>query len=245
MRARTIALTEAARQKRDLIAEEEEAEAAKARAMTLSKLTDLYLARCVTGRLRSARPIERTIRSTLDPLMSMIADNVRRRDLLPLLEAIAAKGHERAAGVTRQRIGSLFKWAESQVIISNNPTRGLPTYSVGTPRDRVLKVDEIRLLWPWFENLPPRVCEALRLQLSLGARIGEVAGMLPNEIDRDEWLWTLPIRRSKNKRSRVTPLVGLARTIVEARFTQDRGDDDVRDWNLEGRDWRDGRSWFG
>lgn len=52
MRARTIALTEAARQKRDLIAEEEQAQEAKARAMTLGKLIDLYLARRVTGPCR-------------------------------------------------------------------------------------------------------------------------------------------------------------------------------------------------
>ena len=36
--------------------------------------------------------------------------------------------------------------------------------------------------------------------------------------DGDEWIWTLPAARSKNKRPRVTPLVGVARQIVEERL---------------------------
>jgi integrase len=42
--------------------------------------------------------------------------------------------------------------------------------------------------------------------------------MLPGEIDQRQWLWTLPASRSKNKRARVTPLVGQARAIVAARI---------------------------
>jgi|SRR5271166_4599107 len=42
--------------------------------------------------------------------------------------------------------------------------------------------------------------------------------MTAAEIDLDKWLWTLPAGRSKNKRARVTPLLGLARTIVAARI---------------------------
>ncbi len=60
--------------------------------------------------------------------------------------------------------------------------------------------------------------EALKLQLATGARIGEVAGIQAGEVDQHKWLWTLPEHRSKNGRPRVTPLVGLARDIVETRF---------------------------
>ena len=58
----------------------------------------------------------------------------------------------------------------------------------------------------------------LRIQLLTGARIGEISGMVIGEIDRDKWLWTLPAARSKNKKPRVTPLIGLARTIIEERI---------------------------
>jgi integrase len=58
----------------------------------------------------------------------------------------------------------------------------------------------------------------MKLQLLTGARCGEISGLRAEEIDRDEWMWTLPAKRSKNKRARVTPLVGLARQIIEARL---------------------------
>ena len=42
--------------------------------------------------------------------------------------------------------------------------------------------------------------------------------MALGEIDQSKWLWVLPASRSKNKHVRTTPLVGLARQIVEARI---------------------------
>ena len=186
--------------------------------MTLGKLVALYLDRRVVGRLRSAPNVVRILKRSLEPLAGMHAADVRRRDLAPLLEKIAARGHDRSAGKTRTLIGGLFKWAESQDIVGADPTRGLPVYDQGTPRDRVLDLDEIRLLWPWLDNLPPAVADALRVQLSTGARIGEIVGMPTGEIDCAKWLWLLPGARSKNEQPRTTPLVGLARTIIEARF---------------------------
>ena len=53
-RVRANDLTKNGRQGVDLIAQEVAAREAKARAMTLGALIDLYLARRVTGRLRSA-----------------------------------------------------------------------------------------------------------------------------------------------------------------------------------------------
>jgi integrase len=79
---------------------------------------------------------------------------------------------------------------------------------------------EIKLVWDWLssETIPEGYAEALKLQLATGARIGEVAGMRAAEVDPHTWLWTLPGDRSKNGRPRVTPLVGLAREIVETRI---------------------------
>ena len=67
--------------------------------------------------------------------------------------------------------------------------------------------------------------DALRVQLADRRRIGEVGGMTTGEIDRDKWLWTLPAARSKNKKPRVTPLIGVARTIIEARI--EAAEDDI------------------
>jgi integrase len=96
----------------------------------------------------------------------------------------------------------------------------LKAYDPGTPRDRVLSAEEIEALWKWLDTgaLPPDPADILKLELLTGARCGEISGLRAEEIDRDEWTWALPATRSKNKRPRVTPLVGTARQIIEARL---------------------------
>jgi integrase len=218
MRARVAELTSAARKGVDLIEQEAEARETASRAMSMKKFRELYLARRVRRRLRSAGEIERTLNRVLEPLEDLPAADIRRRHIAPLLEAIAAEGHERAAGNAKALIGGMFRWGEAQDIVEVDPTRGLPTYDKGRPRDRFLDSDEIRLVWPWLETLRTSTADALRVQLLLGARIGEVVGMTGAEIDRDKWLWTLPAARSKNAKPRITPLLGLAREIIERRL---------------------------
>ena len=62
-------------------------------------------------------------------------------------------------------------------------------------------------------QMPPDVIKAIKLQICLGARIGEVAGMAAEELETEgkRLLWTLPATRSKNKQEHVMPLVGMAR----------------------------------
>jgi integrase len=223
-RTRAAELTSAARKGIDLIGQEAEAREAASRAMSLRKLIELYLARRVRRRLRSALDVERILKRILEPLADSPAANIRRRDIGPLLEEIAARGHERAAGRARTLVGGMFRWAVTQDIIEVDPTRGLPAYDKGQPRDRVLDAEEIRVVWRWLDNLPAATADALRVQLLLGARIGEVVGMTGTEIDRNNWLWTLPATRSKNGRPRTTPILSLAREIIEPRLAN-AGDD--------------------
>ena len=186
--------------------------------MTLGALTDLYLVSRVTGRLRSAPIVARILRRVLAPLASVSAASVKRRDLLPLLEKIAARGHLRAAGHAQTLIGGLFKWALSRDLVDTDPTRGLPVFDQGQPRDRILDAGELHRLWPWLGTLPNSIPDALRLQLLTGARIGEVSGTRVGEVDQSAWVWTLPAARSKNKKPRLTPLVGAARALIALRI---------------------------
>jgi integrase len=115
----------------------------------------------------------------------------------------------------------MFRWALSQDIAQADPTAGLTRCGAGTPRDRVLTVDEIETLWRWFDSgsLSPEAADILRLELLIGARCGEISGLRAEEIDRDRWLWVLPAQRSKNGRQRITPIIGKAREILETRLS--------------------------
>jgi integrase len=130
-------------------------------------------------------------------------------------------GKGREAEKRRQVCTAMFRWALSQDIVAADPTAGLEAYDRGAPRDRVLTVEEIETLWRWLESdaLSLEAADILKLELLLGARCGEISGLRAEEIDRQKWAWTLPPSRSKNGRQRVTPIVGLARAMLEQRLS--------------------------
>ena len=138
-----------------------------------------------------------------------------------MLDAVADQGIEREAEKRRQTVGAMYRWALSQDIVEMDATAGLKAYDPGTPRNRVLSVEEIKTLWKWFDSgaLPSDPADIMKLELLTGARCGEISGLCAEEINRDEWTWSLPAGRSKNKRPRVTPLIGVARQIIEARLS--------------------------
>ncbi len=77
------------------------------------------------------------------------------------------------------------------------------------------------MVWKWLESdaLSLEAADILKLELLIGARCGEISGLRAEEIDRQKWIWTLPAPRSKNGRQRVTPILGLAREILEQRLS--------------------------
>ena len=220
-RERANELTGAARSGRDLIAEEEESRVAAASRLTIEQLIELYMRRRVTGRLRTGKEIESRLNRTLSSILHRHADEIRRRDIRELLDTVADRGLEREAEKRRQTIGAMFRWALSQDVVETDATAGLKAYDPGKPRDRVLNAEEIERLWKWLESgvLPPDPADIMKLELLTGARCGEISGLCAEEVDCNEWTWTLPAARSKNKRPRVTPLVGLARQIIETRIS--------------------------
>ena len=219
-RERANELTSAARGGRDLVGEEGEARDAAASRITVEKLIDLYLRRRVVGRLRTAKSIERGLRRDLAPIVQRCAADVSRRDIRELLDTIADRGCMREAEKRRQMVGTMFRWALAQDFVAANPAVGLEPYDPGVPRDRVLTVEEIEKLWRWFDSgsLSADAADILRLELLLGARVGEISGLCAEEIDRDRWLWSLPARRSKSKKSRITPIMSTARQLLKLRL---------------------------
>jgi integrase len=127
-----------------------------------------------------------------------------------LLDATADQWIKREAEKRRQTIGAMFRWALSQDIVEIDPTGGLAAYDPGMPRNRTLTVQEIERLWRWLcsDALPPDPTDVLKLELLTGARCGEISGLCVEEIDCDEWIWTLPLR--VQIKPRVTPIVGMA-----------------------------------
>jgi integrase len=219
-RDRANDLRKAGRAGRDLIAEDKRAAAESARRITVGALVEDYAKRELRGRLKTAKEIEARLKRALASKLDSPAAELKRRDIRELCDAVADAGLEREAEKRRQTIGAMFRWAVARDIVDADPTAGLQAYDPGQPRDRVLSEEEIRQLWDWLAAgaFPPIHADVLRLQLLTGARCGEAAGILAQEINPQDWTWTLPAERSKNNRPRTTPLVGMAREIIERRL---------------------------
>jgi hypothetical protein len=172
-RERANELTSAARGGRDLIGEEGEARDAAASRITVGSLINLYLRPRVVGRLRTAKSIESRLRRTLAPILQRYAADICRRDIREILDNIVDQGKGREAEKRRQVCTAMFRWALSQDIVAADPTAGLEAYDRGTPRDRVLTVEEIETLWRWLDSdaLSLEAADILKLELLLGARV--------------------------------------------------------------------------
>jgi integrase len=217
-RDRTRDLKKAARAGIDLLAEERAVAAEKAQRITVGGLIEKYCHKQVRGKLRTAKEIENRLKRALHPKLETTIQDIKRRDLRALFDEAAEAGHEREAEKRRQTIGAMFRWAVAQDYLDSDPTAGLKAYDAGTPRIRVLSNDEIRKLWEWLDadTLPRDHVNVMKLQLALGSRCGEIAGMMAEEVDTSKWMWVLPAARSKNGKERVTPIVGIAReTLAE------------------------------
>jgi site-specific recombinase XerD len=142
-RIRANALTNAARQGRDLLAEETQTRDEAERGHTVEGLVEEYLKRRVRSRLKTVRQIENRLKRTLDPIFKRKAAEIRRRDLRELFDSAADAGHAREAEMRRMTVATLFKWAVAQDILETSPAQGLTAYGPKKARDRVLSDDEV------------------------------------------------------------------------------------------------------
>jgi integrase len=143
--------------------------------------------------------------------------NLAKRDVLDILDAIVERGAETMANRTLAYLKLLFGWAANRGIIETDPTAGIKKPGHETSRDRVLSLDELRIIWQATESDHTQFNSIVRLLLLTGARLREVAELAWREIDAEAQTWTLPAARAKNHREHMVPLSEPALSILEAR----------------------------
>ena len=153
-------------------------------------------------------------------LGQMKLSDIRRRDIIELIEGIAAD-RPRVATLALLRIKQVFAFAEDREWIDANPVGTIKPSKVSrnmTPKScgRVLTDAEIRAFWDVAETCGMHKLNALAMKLVLvtGQRPGEVAGMRRDEINGT--IWTIPAsHRGKTNTEHGVPLTGTALAILE------------------------------
>lgn len=159
---------------------------------------------------------ERRIFNTLGAVA--VAD-VRKADVLALLDEVTAAGKLRTANVLLAALKQMFRFALARDMIERNPLDTITKRDAGgseTERERTLTADEIQALAAAVPaaRMNPRSVAAIWLILATGARIGEAMNAEWANVDLDAATWHLP--ETKNGRDHTIHLSAFALTQFTA-----------------------------
>jgi integrase len=141
--------------------------------------------------------------------------DIRKVDVIELVEDIAASGRGYLANRVLAQLSKFFNWLVARDVLAVSPVARVEKPFKEKVRSRLLEDTELRALWLACAGDGP-FGQALRVLMLTGARRDEVSRMRWDEIDEKRREWKLSGERSKNQREHVIPLSLQVRTIIEA-----------------------------
>lgn len=190
---------------------------AERQAEMVADLVEEYLSRWARPNKKSAAEDERVLRKDVLPKWGKRkAKDIRRRDVILLLDDIVERGAPIGANRTLGVVRRMFNFAVSRDILDATPVAMVKAPAKEHSRDRVLSAAEIKTLWKGLDRtmIAPAVALALKLQLVTAQRKGEIIGAALSEFDLESAVWTIPAERSKNGTAHEVPLSPLALDLI-------------------------------
>lgn len=171
-----------------------------------------------TGRKDGGEFVRQAFKRRVFPkLGSVPAEDVRKAELMEILDAAVADNKGRTANVLLTDLRQMFRFALDREIVQRNPLSGVLKRHVGgkeTERDRALSESEIRALAKSIPiALSPRSACAVWLILATACRVGEALGARWEHIDLEQGTWYLP--ETKNQRDHTIHLSEFAKTQLQ------------------------------
>src|ERR1700730_1798674 len=185
-----------------------------AKADTVTSICENYLKR-EGGKLRTFDQRVSILKRQVYPVLgSRPIGEIRRSEIVHLLDRVEDNSGPRAADVTLGVLRRIFHWHEKRTDEFRSPIiRGMARQNAKDHRrERILDDDEIRRLWDATAD-GQSFSALIRFALLTSARRNEIAGMKRDEIDGDG-IWTLPAARSKTKTEIIRPLSKAALAIL-------------------------------
>ena len=150
-----------------------------------------------------------------EPLFHMPLAEIKRADVVRVLDSIIAEGKPYRANRVLAAIKKLFAWALDRGLIEVHPIFGLKPPSNEIARDRILTDAEVRAFWAAASAMGFPFGPALLLLLLTAQRRGEVTTMRWSDLDFERAVWTVPAAVAKNGRVHEVPLSRAALDILE------------------------------
>ena len=150
-------------------------------------------------------------RHVFPTLGQVAALDVRKGDLMAILDHQKAAGKLRTANVLLTDLKQMFRFALQREIVERNPLDGVEKRAVGgkeTERDRILTKEEISALALGVAaaRMDARSACAVWLILSTACRVGELMNARWEHVDLEKREWLIPAEHSKNQRQHVVHL---------------------------------------
>src|SRR5262249_41122057 len=155
-------------------------------------------------------------RLILPVLGSRPIEDIRRSEIVRLLDGIEDKNGQRMADVALAALRRIMAWHATRSDNFVPPiVRGMNRQNpVEHRRSRILNDDEIRRLWAATAGNQQPLHALIRVLLLTSARRGEAAGMRWEEVT--DGVWLLPASRSKTKAAITRPLSQAAQALLVA-----------------------------
>jgi integrase len=175
-------------------------------AVTFRDLAQEYLERHAKLRKRTWRDDERMIRTQLLPAWgSRTPEEIRRRDVIVLLDKVADRPAPMMANRLRALISKIFNFGIGRDLIDSNPAALVPRPGEERASDRALSDQEIQQVWAALQASDDLVMAGIvQLRLLLGQRTGEIEHMRWRDLDG--YTWSLPPEFTKNGKAHAVPL---------------------------------------
>lgn len=160
-----------------------------------------------TGRKDGGEWVRQSFERRVFPVLGDVAaEDVRRADLLAILDGAKAEGRRRTANLLLADLRQMLRFATEREIVARNPLDGIRRTAIGgkdVERERVLDDAELRALAAALPaaRLNPRTEAAIWLILATGARVGEAMSARWEHVDLAARTWYLPTTKNQRDHS--------------------------------------------
>ncbi|MFK5984245.1 MAG: tyrosine-type recombinase/integrase [Pseudomonadota bacterium] len=173
---------------------------------TIEWLANEFYTRYIIKNRKVPKQIKQIIDADIIPSWgSLKLEEITTRQITLGLEEIVDRGANVQANKVLSTMKQMLNYAVSKGITERNPALLIKSKNIGgdkKPRDRVLTMDEIKLVWKWLSNpknnkIHPATILALKILLLTGARTNEIRLSEWKQINFDNALWTIPKEKYK------------------------------------------------
>ena len=183
---------------------------------TFGRLAERFLNEYATGKKKPLRP--QTVKGykwalTGEPTETwqrMAIGVITDRDIINIIERYEAKKHFASARLLRAYLHRFFRWTVEKRILDKNPATSIPLASTPSDfkRERVLTIDELRLVLEAAQKLKNPAAAFVYLLALTGQRRGEASLTKWSDLDfeADPPKWSIPAENAKNRIAHDVPL---------------------------------------